>query len=43
MNLFDDKFSKRYHLPFQNGGYKTKILEQIIEILKSNTNETILF
>lgn len=43
MNLFDDKFSKRYHHPFQNDGYKTKILVQVIEILKSNTNETILF
>lgn len=43
MSLFDDKFSNRYHHPFQNVGYKTTVLEQVIEILKSNTKETILF
>lgn len=43
MSLFDDKFSKRYHHPFQNVGYKTTVLEQVIGIFKSNTKEKILF
>lgn len=43
MSFLMPNFQKRYHHPFQNGGYKNTISEQVIEILKSNTNETVLF
>lgn len=41
--LCGDKLIKRYNYPFQNGGHKTKFIENLIELLKNNKHVTVLF